>query len=141
MHAGKPFVFVSGNHDSDTLSRALARRGAIVLTQRGRLLPGGRHGPVVVRVGGLRVAGYSDPFERRRADGYRALKAPNPSERQKERVLVVVGPADRAHRRRDGAFARAGADRAGAPSRDPAPGPLVFLVGHTHEQACAISVR
>ena len=32
---GKPFVFVSGNHDSDSLERELARRGAIVLTKKG----------------------------------------------------------------------------------------------------------
>ena len=51
VRAGRPFVFVSGNHDSDTLSRELARRGAIVLTQRGQLLPDGRHGAIVVRAG------------------------------------------------------------------------------------------
>ena len=80
--AGRPFVFVSGNHDSDTLSRELARRGAIVLTQRGQLLPDGRLGAVVVRAAGIRVAGYSDPFERRRADGYRALREPDVTEGQ-----------------------------------------------------------
>ena len=47
-----------------------------MLTERGRLLPDGGYGAVVVRVGGLRVAGYSDPFERRRADGYRARREP-----------------------------------------------------------------
>src|SRR3954449_1459524 len=35
--SGKPFVFVSGNHDSDYLSRELAAQGAIVLTQDGRM--------------------------------------------------------------------------------------------------------
>ena len=75
-------MFVSGNHDSDTLSRELARRGAIVLTQRGQLLPDGRHGATVVRAGGIRVAGYSDPFERRRADGYRAPREPDVTEAQ-----------------------------------------------------------
>jgi hypothetical protein len=70
-HVGRPFVFTSGNHDSDTLERSLARQGAIVLTQRGRLLPDGRLGPVVVTVDGLRMAGYSSPNERRAADGFR----------------------------------------------------------------------
>jgi hypothetical protein len=71
VRSGRPFVFTTGNHDSDTLERSLARRGAIVLTQRGRLMPDGRYGPVIVRVGGLRVAGYRSPNERRAADGFR----------------------------------------------------------------------
>lgn len=58
---GDPFVFVTGNHDSDILARRLAAAGAIVLSQRGRLLPNGRRGEIVVDVDGLRVAGYSDP--------------------------------------------------------------------------------
>ena len=37
VRTGKPFVFVPGNHDSDTLARQLARDGAIVLTRTGRL--------------------------------------------------------------------------------------------------------
>ena len=41
---GKRFVFVSGNHDSDVLQQRLARAGAIVLSERGRLLPSGRLG-------------------------------------------------------------------------------------------------
>jgi hypothetical protein len=67
---GHPFVFTPGNHDSDTLARALARAGAIVLTQHGRLLGNGRYGPQVVRVRGLRIAGYASPNERRVSDGY-----------------------------------------------------------------------
>ena len=35
---GKPFVFVTGNHDSDFLAHELASEGAIVLTRTGRLL-------------------------------------------------------------------------------------------------------
>jgi predicted phosphodiesterase len=69
-HMGRPTVVVSGNHDSDTLMDELASDGAIVLTEQGRLLPGGRHGPMVVRVGGLRFAGYGDPFLRRAGQGY-----------------------------------------------------------------------
>ena len=52
VRTGRPFVFVSGNHDSNTLERALARAGAIVLTERGRLNSDGSLGDVVQRVGG-----------------------------------------------------------------------------------------
>lgn len=69
--AGKPFVMVAGNHDSDRGLRTLARAGAIVLTSRGRLLPDGRHGAMAVRVDGLRVAGYGSPNLRRARNGYR----------------------------------------------------------------------
>jgi hypothetical protein len=69
-HMGRPTVVVGGNHDSDTLLKDLAADGAIVLTQHGRLRPDGSHGPVVVRVGGLRMAGYTDPFLRRAGQAY-----------------------------------------------------------------------
>src|SRR5919204_1805392 len=75
LRAGTRLVFVTGNHDSDLTAQELADRGAIVLTERGRLLRGGRLGPLVVRVGGLRVAGYGDPFRRRRAAGYLSEEA------------------------------------------------------------------
>lgn len=68
--AGRPVVFVGGNHDSDASSRALARAGAIVLTRSGRLFPNGRHGRLITRVGGVRMAGYESPNLRRAADGY-----------------------------------------------------------------------
>ena len=61
-----------GNHDSDALVRRMALAGGIVLTERGRLRADGTYGPVVVRVRGLRVAGYSDPFERRASEHFRA---------------------------------------------------------------------
>ncbi len=67
---GRPTVVVGGNHDSDTLLKQLARAGAIVLTEHGRLRPDGSHGPMVVRVAGLRVAGYTDPFLRRAGQKY-----------------------------------------------------------------------
>ena len=62
---GPQVVAVSGNHDSATLMRELARAGVIVLTGDGRLLPSGRVSPDedVVDVDGLRVAGFSDPLE------------------------------------------------------------------------------
>ena len=66
VEAGDPVVFVTGNHDSDTLARRLAREGAIVLTERGRIRPDGHLGERVVTVRGLRIAGYADPFAYRR---------------------------------------------------------------------------
>jgi hypothetical protein len=67
---GRPTVVIGGNHDSDTLLRELAADGAIVLTQFGRLHGDGSHGAQVVRVGGLRMAGYTDPFLRRAGQQY-----------------------------------------------------------------------
>jgi predicted phosphodiesterase len=139
--AGRPFVFVSGNHDSDTLARALARSGAIVLTQRGRLLPDGGHGATVVRAGDLRVAGYSDPFERRRTDGYRALREPDVTERQQRAfwdwLRPLVGRIDAVMVHSPALAARA-LDELRA---SPPPAPLVFLTGHTHEQELVDSGR
>lgn len=139
VRAGRPFVFVSGNHDSDTLVRRLAREGAIVLTRRGRLLADGRHGPIVVRVGGMRVAGYDDPFERRRRDDYRGRAEPRPSLAQQEAfadwLRPLVGKVDvvMVHQPQ---LARLAVEelRARPPSR-----PLVLIVGHTHGQSLSAS--
>jgi predicted phosphodiesterase len=133
LHAGTRLVFVTGNHDSDSEAQELADDGAIVLTERGRLLGGGRFGPIVVRVAGLRVAGYGDPFRRRRARGYvqqGALPAPSMAEqnlfaewlaklRDKVDVVMVHEPA---------LAAKAIEDL----RRDPPSHPIVMLVGHTH---------
>jgi predicted phosphodiesterase len=67
---GRPTVVVGGNHDSDTLLKDLAADGAVVLTQFGRLRSDGSHGPMVVKVGGLRMAGFTDPFLRRADQQY-----------------------------------------------------------------------
>jgi predicted phosphodiesterase len=134
VDAGKPFLFVSGNHDSDTLSRALARQGALVLTQQGRLQANGRHGALVVRVGALRVVGYSDPFERRRANGYRATQQPDPTEDQKQAfwrwLQPLVGRVDVVMVHNPALADEALAQLQAAP---PA-APLLFFTGHTHEQ-------
>jgi predicted phosphodiesterase len=135
LRAGTRLVFVTGNHDSDVNAQELADRGAIVLTERGRLLRGGRFGPMIVRVAGLRVAGYGDPFRRRRAVGYLSEEAtisPKPSAAQQDLfaqwlhslqdkvdVVMVHEPA---------LAAKAIADL----HRDPPSHPLVLLVGHTH---------
>jgi predicted phosphodiesterase len=135
VHAGDPFVFVSGNHDSDTLERRLASAGAIVLTERGQLLPDGSHGEPIVRVAGLRVAGYSDPFERRRATRYRALKDPNTTAAQRRAFrdwLLRFAP------RADVVMVHApglAEDGLNALRAHPPRHPLLFLTGHTHESS------
>jgi predicted phosphodiesterase len=133
VHTGHPFVFVSGNHDSDSLSLRLAREGAIVLTENGRLKPDGSHGEVVAKVAGLRVAGYSDPFERRSSEDFADRYDNKPTLQQQgdftawlrkieNRVDVVmvhepalIEPAIR-----------------GLDEEQP-DHPIVFLVGHTHK--------
>jgi predicted phosphodiesterase len=139
VRAGRPVLFVSGNHDSDTELRLLIRAGAIVLTERGRLLPNGRHGPVVVRVGGLRVAGYGDPFERRKADDYQAVDNPRPTPEEQEAfadwVLELAGKVDviMVHQP---ALASLAVERL---REQPPARPLLMLMGHTHGQALARS--
>jgi predicted phosphodiesterase len=131
--AGNPLVFVSGNHDSAALERSLARAGATVLTRRGRLLPNGRYGPQVVRVAGLRVAGYDDPFLRRA--GQQSAPDPAPSAQQQaafdEWLRPLEGDVDvvMIH---EPALAAAALDRLSA---NPPTRPLAFLVGHTHVPA------
>ena len=84
VRVGKPFVFVPGNHDSDSLARQLARDGAIVLTRTGRLSGDGdtTDGHPIVTVAGLRVAGYDDPFERQAGENFadRYNRNPDPTE-------------------------------------------------------------
>ena len=124
-------MFVSGNHDSDALVRRIALAGGIVLTERGRLRADGSYGPLVVRVRGLRVAGYSDPFERRAAEQFRD-RGSRPDAEQRERfrdwlrpllgrveVVMVHEPA----------LAEGAAEEL---RRIPPRRPLVLLTGHTH---------
>jgi predicted phosphodiesterase len=130
-HAGKPFVYVAGNHDSDTLDRRLARAGAVVLTRRGRLMADGSYGPRVVRAAGMRVAGYDDPLERRSDESYRdhggtvsveqqaAFQAWFGTVRDRVDAVMVHNPA----------LAQFVFDELRV---DPPTKPLVFFVGHTH---------
>jgi predicted phosphodiesterase len=135
LRAGTRLVFVTGNHDSDVNAQELADRGAIVLTEGGRLLRGGRLGPVIVRVAGLRVAGYGDPFRRRRALGYLspdATVSPKPSVAQQDVFAQwlhgLQDKVDVVMVHEPGLAAKAIADL----RRDPPSHPLVLLVGHTH---------
>ena len=133
VHDGKPFVFVTGNHDSDVLMRQLAAAGAIVLTQKGRLLSNGHFGPEIVKVAGLRVAGYSDPFMRFRARHYKASGNPAPTARQQAAfwnwLRPLVGKIDivMVH---EPALAKRAIEEL---RRDTPSDPLMFLVGHTHK--------
>lgn len=137
---GSPFVFVTGNHDSDTLARRLAAAGAVVLTERGRLRADGTHGRVVVRVGGLRVAGYSDPFERRRSQDYRDRyddRAPIGQRRRRfaRWLRGVLGRVDMVMVHSRG-LAKLAVRRLRA---KPPASPLALLTGHTHRARVAIS--
>jgi predicted phosphodiesterase len=138
VRTGKPFVFVSGNHDSDTLERDLVRAGAIVLTEDGRLNADGTHGDVVQEVAGLRIAGYSDPFERRSREDYADRYQPTPTPAMEDRftswlsaiqrdvdVVMVHEPA-----LIESALAIL--------NDDPPSHPLLFVVGHTHQAALTV---
>jgi predicted phosphodiesterase len=129
---GHPFVFVSGNHDSDALTRRMALAGGIVLTERGRLRADGSYGPVVVRVRGLRVAGYADPFERKASERFRGTNEPTPDPQQREAFRTwlrpLLGHVDvvLVHE------PQLAADAAEELRRIPPSKPLVLLTGHTH---------
>jgi predicted phosphodiesterase len=131
-HTGKPFVFVPGNHDSDTLSRRLARAGAVVLTRRGRLHADGTYGPVVVRAAGLRIAGFDDPLQRRSAAGYRD----NGGEATYQQQLEFLGWFDAYKNEVDGMLvhspqlAQLAIDQLRAIPPDH---PFVLFIGHTHK--------
>jgi predicted phosphodiesterase len=129
---GHPFLFVSGNHDSDALVRRMARAGGIVLTQRGRLRADGSYGRVVVRVRGLRVAGYADPFERRASEHFKGTNEPTPDPAQREAfrdwLRPLLGHVDvvMVHE------PQLAKDAAEELRRIPPQRPLVLLTGHTH---------
>ena len=130
---GDPFVFVSGNHDSDSLQRDLARRGAVVLTERGRLKPDGSYGDMIVDIDGLlRVAGYRDPFERRAAENFRDRYQPSPTPAQQDAFTAwlapLIGDVDVVMVHQPALIAPALAIL----KDDPPDRPLVFITGHTH---------
>jgi predicted phosphodiesterase len=130
---GTPFVFVTGNHDSDRSAQELADDGAMVLTERGRLQRGGGYGRVVNEIGGMRVAGYSDPFQRRAAERYRDRFEPEPTEVQLEAfaewVRPLVGKVDVVMVHEPALIENALDELELVPPDEP----LVFVVGHTHE--------
>jgi predicted phosphodiesterase len=133
VNAGKPFVFVSGNHDSDTLERELARNGAIVLSQHGRLNPDGSRGEVVQDIAGIRVAGYDDPFVRQSsadyADRYRPTPTPAQQDDFTEFMRIVENKVDVIMVHEPQLIAPA----LQILKDDPPSHPIVFVVGHTHK--------
>ena len=133
VRTGRPFVFVAGNHDSDRTTRALIRRGAVVLHQRGRRLPEGRLGPVVNRVAGVRVAGYADPNQRRSSEGYIDNGTKITREQQADFLGWLLGLVGKV----DVVMVHHPALAEGALKvlrDDPPDHPLLIATGHTHEQ-------
>jgi hypothetical protein len=129
---GRPFVFVTGNHDSDSTAQRLARDGAVVLTERGRLKRDGTYGPVVSEVAGLRVAGYGDPYQRLAADDFADRFQPEPTPEQVQAFsrwfARVEGEADVVLVHQPALI-----EGTLASLRESPPGrPLLFVVGHTH---------
>jgi predicted phosphodiesterase len=133
VNLGDPFVFVSGNHDSDSLERDLAKRGAIVLTEQGRLNPDGSHGHIINDVDGLKVAGYSDPFERRQGENFKDRYHPTPTPEQQDAFTSwlepLIGKVDVVMVHEPALIDPALAIL----QDDPPTRPLVFIVGHTHK--------
>ena len=130
---GDPFVFVSGNHDSDSLQIDLARRGAVVLTEEGQLMPDGSYGDVIVDVKGLKVAGYRDPFERRASEDFKDRFQPSPTPEQQDAftawLMPLIGKVDVVMVHEPALIEPALAIL----EDDPPARPLVFITGHTHE--------
>jgi predicted phosphodiesterase len=132
VHAGSRLVFVSGNHDSDVLERKLARAGATVLTRDGSLKRDGTPGgPLIVRVGGLRIAGYDDPLMRLAKDHYADRGAtPTPADQQafKDWLDPLIGRIDVVMVHEPG-LAKLAVDALRAA---PPQAPLLVVWGHTH---------
>jgi hypothetical protein len=108
------------------------KAGAIVLTRAGRLRADRSHGDLVVRVGGLRIAGYDDPFERSAAQNFADRYENNPSPAQQEAfrawLVPLLGKVDLVMVHEPALIAPALAML----RAHPPPAPLVFAVGHTH---------
>jgi predicted phosphodiesterase len=132
---GKPFVFVTGNHDSDRSAQELADDGAVVLTQFGRLKRGGGFGPVINEIGGMRVVGYGDPFERKAAEDYRDrftnTITPEQQAEFSDWLRPMIGKVDVVMVHEPALIAQTLDELKEAPP----PTPLVFVVGHTHQAA------
>ncbi len=134
VRTGKPFVAVSGNHDSDSLMRSVVRAGAIVLTQTGRRkADGSTDGQIVHHIAGVRVAGYSDPFERRSAQDFADRFDKVPAQAQLDAfadwMRPLRGKVDIVMVHEPQLAAKAIEEL----KQDPPVDPLVLFVGHTHK--------
>ena len=105
-----------------------------MLTRRGRLLPGGRYGPLISSVRGVRMAGYESPNLRRAAQDYRDRGADVPPADQAAFtawLMPLVGRVDVVvvH---EAALAEPAIEelRKTVPAQ-----PLLVVEGHTHRQA------
>ena len=120
VSVGRPFVFVSGNHDSDTLERELTDDGAIVLDRS------------TTTVRGVRIAGYGSPDLRLARDDYADRYEPEPTPEEQEEFAAWLRPLEgkvdvvMVHDVKLAATALAELDAV------PPEQPLVFVVGHTH---------
>ena len=63
-----------------------------MLTERGRLSATAAYGEVIVDVGGLKVAGYRDPFERRAAENFRDRYQPYPTPAEQDAFTAWLAP-------------------------------------------------
>ncbi len=140
---GGPLVAVSGNHDSVFFMRRLARAGAVVLTERGRLRGrGGVDGRPVQRVAGLRIAGYSDPLEWHGRDPEDPKRVFSFSERQggdreyRRTTRSVIQWFARLRPRPDVVLIHQNglAQALAAAVQADGDGPLLILTGHDHAQ-------
>ena len=141
---GSRVVAVSGNHDSTALMRRLAEAGVTVLTGDGRLTADGdtRGGPVV-RIAGLRVAGWPDPLEWQGDDPddperiFSFSELPDEEERRADAEEDLVRWFDALPRRPDvvlvhqNGLAQHLAETVGA---RPGGRRLLVLTGHDHKQ-------
>jgi predicted phosphodiesterase len=130
---GDPFVFVTGNHDSDRSAQQLADDGAVVLTRFGRLKRGGGYGDVINEIEGMRIVGYGDPFERKAAESYRDRFTNTVTPEQQEDfarwLRPMLGQVDVVMVHEPALIAQTLEEL----RETPPPAPLVFVVGHTHE--------
>jgi predicted phosphodiesterase len=130
---GKPFVFVTGNHDSDRSAQELADDGAVVLTEFGRLKRGGGFGPVINEIAGMRIVGYGDPFERRAEENYRDRFTDTITPQQQDDfadwLRPMIGDVDVVMVHEPALIEQTLAEL----RETPPAAPLVFAVGHTHE--------
>jgi predicted phosphodiesterase len=130
---GNPFVFVTGNHDSDRSAQELADDGAVVLTEFGRLKRGGGFGQVINEIAGMRIVGYGDPFERRAEENYRdrfkETITPQQQDDFADWLRPMIGDVDVVMVHEPELIEQALAEL----RETPPAAPLVFAVGHTHE--------
>ena len=67
-----------------------------MLTEDGRLNRDGSHGDVIQDINGLKVAGYSDPFERRAGENFKDRYEPTPTPAARSHLTPVPGSGQKA---------------------------------------------